>query len=99
MKPPRKIKVGPLDITVVMAAKGLKVHGDDVWGAYTPREFKIEVEKGQTPSRERVTLIHELLHAIYTETGLKVGDDEEKIVSLFASSLCMVLRDNPDLVR
>lgn len=42
--------------------------------------------------------LHEVLHACY-HIGCLSGDDEEKIVSIFAKQLAQVWRDNPDMVE
>jgi hypothetical protein len=44
------------------------------------------------------TVLHELMHAVYSVCHLRVSDDEERVVGMISSSLVQVFRDNPKLV-
>jgi hypothetical protein len=45
------------------------------------------------------TIIHETLHAIWAERGLKGELDEETVVTALAHGLTAVMADNPDWVK
>ena len=45
------------------------------------------------------TLIHEINHAAYAIGQLKKDDDEERVVSVFASVWTQIYRDNPHLLK
>lgn len=51
----------------------------------------------------RDCVLHEVFHAIFSETGLTVDfkedEDEEKIVRRMATAVLAVLRENPALVK
>lgn len=56
----------------------------------------LETEQGE--DKFRVTLMHELLHAIISEAGLQDvldGNQEERVVKRMAPILRQVLKDNP----
>lgn len=45
------------------------------------------------------TLLHEVLHAVYMNSGLQPGDEEEKVVTALSSGLYQFLKDNKDVYR
>lgn len=45
------------------------------------------------------TLLHEVMHAIYMNTGLQPGDEEEKVVTALSSGIYQFLKDNKDVFR
>lgn len=64
-------------------------------GAVCHATNTIVVAEGLSPDRERETLLHELMHVVWTQMGLSRGDvDEERIVDALAKGLTAVLKDN-----
>lgn len=45
------------------------------------------------------TVLHEVIHAIYSEYNIKDDDGEEDTVQVVASGLTQVLHDNPKLLQ
>jgi hypothetical protein len=66
-------------------------------GATRKSEGLIRVEKGQTPDQERETAWHEVMHAVWDQTGLRNREDgeEELIVSSLSCGLFAFIRANP----
>ena len=69
-------------------------------GLCKPWRCEIRIAIGMDPQQRRDTLLHEVMHAIFSETALtmdfKEDDDEEKIVRRLSTGLLQVLRENPD---
>ena len=54
---------------------------------------------GMAPGFKRQTMIHEILHQVFTDSGAQIEKDtEEQICRALEAGLYGVLRDNPDLV-
>lgn len=45
------------------------------------------------------TLLHEVMHAVYMNSGLQPGDEEEKVVTALSSGVYQFLKDNKDVYR
>lgn len=90
-----KLKIGGFEWTV---EENEEVAGtNDVFGLNFPKEQIIYLKPNLTKQLRSETLIHEVLHAIFWQTGLDTEFDdeqEEKIVSALAHGLYQVLRDN-----
>jgi hypothetical protein len=72
-------------------------------GLCQPWKCAIRVATGQHPQQERDTVLHEVMHGIFSETALtmdfKEDEDEEKIVRRLTTGLLQVLRENPELTK
>ena len=65
--------------------------------------LEIRVVPNLPPTRERETVLHELIHAAWHQTPLRVADHpaydaEEQVISALAPLIFEALRRNPDLV-
>lgn len=94
---PFSVTVGPMQYTVraipeLRAEDGQRLNGHILYG---PCEIRIDA--GLDPQVQRVTLWHEVLHAILTHAGHE--DDAEKVVEILSYGLVAALRDNPGLAR
>jgi len=96
------IKIGGMDIDVFF------IPGDgEAFGDFTYLQCQIRVDNRLEGAALVDTLIHEVLHAIYAMGKLKnkaqsedeLEEQEERVVSVMATYLTQVLRDNPHLVR
>jgi hypothetical protein len=94
---PRKIKVGAFDWRIKIDTRDSEDCGETDTNSAT-----ITIWPSNHPSPDRVvgTVIHELLHVIYSNEELDgaVGPAEETIVSGFEIGLVALLRDNPKLL-
>ena len=84
-----------------------KIQSKGDYGHTLNVEATIYVSPEATPDVQRVTLWHEVMHALCTAVmgspdwrglGKKKNDREEAVVSAFESPIVLVLRDNPALV-
>ena len=101
-EPSMVIKIGPMDIDVFF------IPGDgDAFGDFTYLQSQIRVDNRLKGAALVDTLLHEVFHAIYAMGRLKnkaqsedeLEDQEERVVSVMATYLTQVLRDNPHLVK
>jgi hypothetical protein len=96
-----RLQIGAAEYRVKRVAE---VEADDKLGMTRFRRSLIHISKKQSPSSERDTLLHEVLHAVCYESGLSlvlgIGDeDEERIIRILAPWLLTVIRDNPHLIE
>ena len=96
---PRSVAVGAHRFTIAYdrSASHRAANGETY-----PELHEIRVAPDLPPTRERETLLHELLHVAWNQTPLRVSDhpahdSEEQIVSALAPVLLEALRRNPDL--
>ena len=109
---PASIRVGSVVYTVTIDPDDwmryehkVQIKGD--YGHTQNLEATIYVNPEATPDVQRVTLWHEVMHALcYTvmgapdwhHLGKEKSDREEAVVAAFESPIVCVLRDNPDLI-
>lgn len=67
-------------------------------GLFHDRLGLIEINADQDPGQQADTLIHEIIHAIWTTRGWSPQMTEEQVCTRLASGLATVIRDNPDLM-
>ncbi len=114
---PGVLKIGPYRYTVRqkvnlhrkaedMAYTAGYVHEGDVVhlrGLHVPDDLRIEVRDGMPLPLTRVTVVHEILHALVecsrVDTMFDNPETEEKFVQRFAPWLTGVLQENPRLVE
>lgn len=97
MKLPKKIRIG---------YKGFKVEPwkseSDTYGVIDYKTGLIKIKDDLDDEETANTLIHEILHGIFYETGLSLDmkyDEEEKLVFVLANSICRFFLENPKLVK
>lgn len=100
MRYPKSIKVGPYEFTLVKdkwlgpIAQNAGVTGTDV--------ERIHIATGLSKGMERDTVLHEALHAVWTQTALDRKYDEEaeeEAIWQLSPRILALLRDNPELVE
>lgn len=100
MRFPSSVKIGAMRFAVRRAPHLAELGKEAITSARTQ---EVLVQPGQAPSYERDTILHEILHAVIAETGLRAWfsdqDKEEEMVLVLAPALLEVLRENPALVR
>lgn len=89
---PQSVKVGAVDYVV-----SVEETTDGEYGECVSHLQLIRLAKNQTAQGVGDTLLHEILHAIWYESGLfdVKRPDEERIVRTLSTWLKMVFRDNP----
>ena len=93
---PPAIRVGPHDIQFArLGAADAKKN----YGTFVPAEQQIQLQPEYTSgSMAAETVLHELLHAIFAVATVQVKQGEEHIVSVVATYLAQIIRDNPEFV-
>lgn len=114
---PKRVKIGPYDYNVIWTEDTIAAYESDGkfsgdysgegylagWGDF--RSGNICVDSRLAPAAQKSTLLHEVLHQVFTVSGYhcRLDDEgsgrEERIVSALENPLLAVLRDNPQLVR
>lgn len=70
--------------------------GADLLGHSKQTDTELHVRDGMPADRERAILWHEILHAVESDAGISLTEEQ---VRAMAAGLFAVLRDNPDLTR
>ncbi|MFL1672165.1 ImmA/IrrE family metallo-endopeptidase [Paenibacillus dendritiformis] len=88
-----RIKVAGTNYEIVR--EKLLAAGSGVYGEANFVTQQIRIDSDLTPERASQTLIHELLHAVFYESGYK--DHDEEMVVRLSNVLYQVLADNDAL--
>jgi hypothetical protein len=92
MNLPSTVKVGATEYSLIVG----HIKDSDEYGNCDTHTQVITISNNQTMQSAGDTLLHEILHAIWNESGLAfVKRDEETVVRITASWLNMVFKDNP----
>lgn len=96
---PQSIKIGGFN-WVVELSKDVSNQGS-VYGSTHHSSQKFFIEPGLTEQKQSQTLIHEILHAIWWQSGLgkiydskETKDVEETVVHALSMGLHQVMKDN-----
>lgn len=90
------IRIGAIDYTVEETNNLYSDHGVRM-GEHDSVLTCIRINQNISPQAKRVTLMHEIVHAILANAGK--CDHDEEMVDLLAHGIVGVLRDNPHLFR
>lgn len=93
---PLKVRIGPHTMHV---AELHPEDREDNYGAFIESDLEISIRKEYASGSVAVdSVIHEILHAIWFVGSVNAEQGEEHIVSLLATHLTQVIRDNPGLI-
>jgi hypothetical protein len=94
---PKKIKVGAVDYTIHL----LEPKDKGQYGVCVYDHQRIYLTPNMMHQQASDTLLHEVMHAIWSEAGLDHIPDlnEETVIRTMATWLRMVIRDNPDFTK
>lgn len=109
MTAPKTVRVGPhrISIEISTAAHNAAQVAEtaSLYGRYDPGANRITIQPDLHRDQEADTLLHELLHAVATGTGLTASggaledaERQEVVVSALAPALLDLLRRNRTLV-
>ena len=98
MKLPNKVRVACFDIEIE-EWDHRNATADGNFGTFSCIELKIRIDTTCHPIMIAEVLQHEILHAIYWAYVIKDKDEEERIVSVMATALVQVYRDNPEIMK
>lgn len=108
MNTPKKLKLGAQDWTVVERRRSEDGMLDDGSYGYTlPNHNLIVIDADMPPSKKRVTLLHEVLHATRLQADppqtpsreANLDEWEHFFIAVWDNALVAALRDNPRLVE
>lgn len=104
MTPPGRVRVGPLTYRLKVGgrrwAEAVRAEdASDLLGVTTNHDSRIAIAPDQPPELERMTVAHELLHALVFVAGCDLEPElEESVVTQLAPLLVDTLRRNPQMV-
>ena len=106
---PKKVNMGCYEYEVSEYADedmktkiDVDTEGEVVWGAINDCTQEIYINKEATPQMKRLTLLHEIVHAITFNNdigSITKSDDMENTVDRLASGIYEVMKRNPDVVK
>ena len=89
------VRIGPIDYELELIEDLQAEDGDPVDGWICYAAGAIRLRAALNPQLRRVTLWHEILHAVLTQTGRQRHNEGE--LDALAHGIVQVLRDNPEL--
>jgi hypothetical protein len=90
---PSKVKIGGIEYSVEEKEVVIINGNSNYSGKIDYHQATIEILKDSPEQRKEETLIHEILHGVFYESGCVI-EDEEEIVSKASRVLYQVLKDN-----
>ncbi len=108
MSIPSSVKIGTQVFDIVLRdRKSDGMLNDATFGYTLDTENLIVIDSTLKLSKQRITLLHEILHAIHAvfDTSVKPTkkDDfdvcEHYFIGVYEEALLLVLRDNPELIK
>lgn len=102
---PKKVYVAPHVMAILYDDDNRLKELEDLNGLCDFDTGRIWIDRQQTPLMEKDTVLHEVLHAVLDQCGVKRRfkdvdkEFEEDVVVEIAPRLLQVLRDNPRLVE
>lgn len=102
MKIPDRVKVGPFEYTLVHSKSAMDDYNWDNQSSYAGiaehGNLRITITERRAPSKQKETLVHEVVHAILNTYDLHDRTADEHFVEVFSVALMDTLQRNPDLV-
>lgn len=99
-KPPSRVKIGVKDFSIELSAE--EINKQDSEGVCFARYERIYIAPDLAPNTQRVTVLHELLHACFDDAQVGGPFDDEKheetACLALAPRLLDTLRRNPKLI-
>lgn len=105
MNLPKQVRLGT-QVWEITEQKRKHASDGDHFGFTNYKDNTIVLDSDQAPSMKRVTLFHELLHAIRSTfggsysppKGTPYDDWEHYFIGLYEEPVILMFKDNPDLV-
>lgn len=97
MNPPATIRILHLDFELRFADK-IFFDAAKTFGYCDKERLVITVQEKLRPALMADTVLHEICHGIHFAMGCEAEMKEEQIAGQFAGPLCMLIRDNPELM-
>ena len=90
---PAQVKIGLITYDITYDPR---CAADSLLGRIALLEGKIEIRPDMSPTVERITLWHEIMHGILFQVGIK--EHEERVLDALAHGILQLIEDNPALV-
>lgn len=87
-----KVKIGDIEYTVIEELDG------EYDGSVTHSRQLITVSPEMTAYMQRLTLWHEMFHAIFKQTGQEAARMDEGLIEALSHHIVAIIRNNPALV-
>jgi len=71
----------------------------DYWGDTRYKKASIRICEGMAEDEAKITLAHEIIHAILHERGFDQQNNDEAMVDGLAHALRMLAKQNPELIK
>lgn len=104
MKLPEKVLIDDIEYKVdEVSNKELQLTSEDLkgnyWGDTRYKKASIRVCEGMAEDEVKITLVHEIIHAILQERGFDQQNNDEALVDGLAHALRMLAKQNPELIK
>ena len=97
---PDKVKVDCVTYAIAKVEGPIIIDNRSCKGSVDYNTTQIKILDMLGESQAKVTLAHEIAHAIFYERGLNLKEtDEETIVDEIGKALIQIIRDNPIIVE
>ena len=94
------VKIDSVVYDIVVTDKTIVVDGRECKGSIDYNKNIIKIADFLGEGQSKVTLMHEIVHGMAFERGIKFdGTGEETIVDELGKAMLQVMRDNPILVK
>lgn len=104
MKLPEKVLIDDIEYNVEeVSHKELQLISEDLkgeyWGDTRYKQASICICEGMAEDEVKITLVHEIIHAILHERGFDQQNNDEAMVDGLAHALRMLAKHNPELIN
>jgi hypothetical protein len=94
---PDGVRIGGIDFTVTRKPRLLSDSDTLLCGQINHRTSEIFINGDLGEEMQYITLLHEVLHGVAEHAQLKLSDQEETIIDVFARGIYQVTHDNPEI--
>lgn len=104
MKLPEKVLIDDVEYKIKeVSHRELQLSNEDLkgefWGDTRYKPASIRICEGMAEDEAKITLVHEIIHAILQERGFDQQNNDEAMVDGLAHALRMLAKQNPELIR
>ena len=104
MKLPKYVLIDDIEYKVEeVSHKELQISSEDLkgeyWGETRSKQASIRICEGMAEDETKITLVHEIIHAILQERGLDQQNNDEALVDGLAHAFRMLAKQNPELIK
>lgn len=104
MQLPKSVLIDDIEYTVEeVSHKELQLTSEDLkgeyWGDTRYKQASFRICEGMSEDEAKITLVHEIIHAILHERGFDQQNNDEAMVDGLAHALRMLAKQNPELIK